>query len=227
MTIKKNTLNHVHHKNGSTLNQHGEVDMTASNFIRLYNERANFFTDGFIKKIKEGNRKALSELLRHSLPPTRMDLRHEFLKCLKANTSGDYRFAMHDGKLYTMNELKHLVPEWASIAETALMESDPALADKLMTPSQWNAKCAFEVTFTNAMNELRDIKKAKQVTGGPDHYKKWIINPLHKAMEMVMAVHPPGNALVGYGDRIPLSEALTTARSLEDQFRKALAGKKK
>lgn len=154
-----------------------------------------------------------------------MDLREEFAKCLKANVSDDHRFSMHDGRSYTAHELKRLVPEWAAIAEKALMESDPALADKLMSPAQWNAKCAFEVTFANAVNEIRDIRKAKELRGSFDHYKKWMISPLHKAMEQVKAVNPPGNSLIGYGDRITLAEAMAMAGNLEKEFQKVLAKK--
>jgi hypothetical protein len=91
-----------------------------------------------------------------------------------------------------------------------------------MSAVQWNAKAAFEVTFVSAVNDLRNIKKARQTDGSYDHYKKWIIHPLQKAMEQVKAVNPPGNSLIGYGDRIPLSEAMTIAENLPDEFRKVL-----
>jgi hypothetical protein len=201
-------------------------DIAVNNFIRFYDARATFFSEAFIKKLKDGNRKALSELQRHSVQPTHMDLRQELAKCVKANISDAHPFQMNDGKRYTMQELKQLVPEWTLIAEKALMESDPALADKLMSPVQWTAKVAFEVTFVSAMNELRDIKKARQADGSYDHYMKWIINPLQKAIEQVKAVDPPGNSLIGYGDRIPLSEAMAIAENLPDEFRKVLAGKR-
>jgi hypothetical protein len=225
MSAEKNTLNSQNFHEKKSSNQHDEVDIAVNNFVRLYDARAKFFNDAFIKKVKDGNRKALSELIQYTFPPTQMDLRQEFGKCLKANVPDRHSFAMKDGKRYTMHELKQLVPEWSSLAEKALMASDPALADKLMSLGQWNAKSAFEVTFVNAMNELREVKKARQVKGGLDHYRKWIINPLHKAIEQVKAVNPPGNSLIGYGDRIPLVEALAIARNLEKEFQKALAEK--
>jgi hypothetical protein len=222
MTTQKNTLN-----SGSSHTPHekklmsGEVEMVVDSFIRLYDSRATFFSEAFIKKIKEGNRKALSELQRGKVPPTPMDLRQEFAKCLKVNLSDDHLFSMKDGRRHTMKELKQLVAEWSFMAERALMESDPAWADKLMSSTQWNAKIAFEVTFVSAMNELKSIRKIKQ-TAGLDHYKKWIINPLKKAVEQVKAVNPPGNSLIGYGDRISLDEALSIAENLPDEFEKAL-----
>jgi hypothetical protein len=203
-----------------------EGDLAVNNFIRFYDSRASFFADAFIKKLKEGNRKALAELQRHSLQPTQMDLRQELAKCLKANIADAHTFQMKDGKRYTMQELKRVVPDWSLIAEKALIESDPALADKLMSPVQWNAKVAFEVTFVSAVNELRDIKKARHTDGSYAHYLKWTINPLQKAIEQVKAVRPPGNSLIGYGDRIPLSEAMAIAEDLPDEFKRVLAGKK-
>jgi hypothetical protein len=222
MTTQKNTLHssshYAHLEKKSPLTQQPEVDVIINNFVSVYNGRATFFTDKFIKKVQAGNRKALCELQRHALPPTQMDLRHEFAKCVKANIADSSSFQMNDGKIYTMQDLRRLVPEWASIAEKALMESDPALADKLMSRAQWNAKAAFEVAFVNAMNELRDIKELKPATTNPDHYMRWIINPLEKAIENVNAVRPPGNSLIGYGDRISLAEAMATAATLKDQF---------
>jgi hypothetical protein len=122
-----------------------------------------------------------------------------------------------------MQELKQLVPEWSSIAEKALIESDPALADKLMSREQWNARSAFEVTFASAMNELREIKKMKQAPASFAHYLKWTINPLEKAIEHVKSVNTPGNSLIGYGNRISLSEAIATAEKLKEEFQKVLA----
>jgi hypothetical protein len=227
MTTQKNSLNsqnHHAHQEGNS-NYPDEIDSAVNNFIRLYNLRTAFFSDSFIRKVKDGNRKALAELLRQPVPPTLMDLRPEFLKCLQANVLDEHRFRMKDGKVYTMQELKRLVPEWSSIAEKALIESDPALADKLMSLVQWNAKAAFEVTFSSAMNELRDIRKTKKVTGDFEHYMKWIILPLEKSLENVKAVNPPGNALVGYGDRIPLREAIAIAENVKYEFQRILAGR--
>jgi hypothetical protein len=229
MTTLKKTLQEEHHhahpeKKLSSMHQ-PEAQLAVDDFVKLYNSRTAFFADTFIKKVKAGNRKALAELQRHVFPPTPMDLRQEFARCLKANIEDDYAFVMADGKQYTLHELKKFVPEWSSIAEKALMESDPALADKLMSPVQWNAKAAFEVTFVSAMNELRDIKKMKQVSGSFDHYRKWIIDPLVKAIQHVKAVNPPDNALIGYGDRISLTEALAVAQNLLDEFQKLFAKK--
>ena len=227
MATGKNTLNslnhHAHYE--ETTSSQNTRDIAVNNFTKFYDARAAFLTDAFIKKVKEGNRKALAELLRHPLPPTQMDLRDEFAKCLKAGISDEYAFLTKDGKLYTMRKLKQLVPEWASIAEKALMESDPVLADKLMTPVQWNAKSAFEVTFVSAMNELKDIKKTKKAHGHFDHYMKWTISPLKKAMEQVKTVNPPGNSLIGYGNRISLNEAMTIGENLQGEFQKVLAEK--
>ena len=225
MKTEKNTLNSQHpNAHSEKKSSSHEVDIAVNNFIRLYDARAKFFTNSFIKKVKEGNKKALAELQQHALPPTQMDLRQEFSGCLKANISEAHIFAMKDGKRYTMHELKRLVPEWASMAEKALMESNPTLADKLMSRIQWDAKSAFEVTFVSAMNELRDIKKTGLVNGTFEYYMKWIISPLQKAIEQVKAVDPPGNSLIGYGDKIPLSEALETAENLQREFRRALGG---
>jgi hypothetical protein len=227
----KSRNSHAHHEEKSSSAQqpaqplaNNESDITINNFIRFYDARATFFTDAFIKKLREGNRKALAELQQYSLQPTQMDLRQEFAKCLKANLPDEYLFPTKDGRRYTMLELKRLVPEWSLIAEKALMASDPALADKLMSPAQWNAKAAFEVTFVSAVNELKDLKKARQAGGNHDHYMKWIITPLLKAIEQVKAVDPPGNALIGYGDRISLREAMTIAANLHDEFQKVLKG---
>jgi hypothetical protein len=230
MTTQKNTLNSSRHHaqqedNASPTEKplaDDKIEEVANNFIKFFNTRAAFFADVFIKKVKEGNRKALAELTRHALPPTQMDLRLEFIKCLSANISDDYTFSMKDGKRYTMKALKLLVPEWSSVAEKALMESDPALADKLMSPAQWNAKSAFEVTFVTAMNELRDIKKTKNASASFEHYSKWVIAPLEKALEHLKAVNPPGNSLIGYGNRISLSQAMVIAAGLPDEFRKLL-----
>jgi hypothetical protein len=199
-----------------------EFNGVVNSFVRLYDARATFFDDTFVKKVKEGNRKALAELLRHRLPPTQMDLRQEFAKCLQSNIPDAYIFRMNDSKRYSFQELKRLVPEWATLAEKALMASDPALADKLMSQVQWNAKCAFEVTFANAMNELSDLKKTRK-GASLAHYLKWTIDPLEKAIEQVKAVDPPGNALIGYGNRITLSGAISMTKSLRDDFRKAVA----
>jgi hypothetical protein len=106
------------------------------------------------------------------------------------------------------------------MAEKALMASDPKLADKLMSPAQWNAKSAFEVTFTSAMNEVKEIKKTKLVSGSLGHYTKWVITPLKKAMEQVNALNPPANALIGYGERISLADAMKIAEGLPDELHK-------
>src|SRR5688572_2976710 len=102
MTTQKNTLNSSNHhaqtEKKSSSNHHNEGEVAVNNFVRLYDARAKFFADAFVKKVKEGSRKALAELQRHSLPPTHMDLRHEFEKCLKANISDAHTFLMKDGK---------------------------------------------------------------------------------------------------------------------------------
>jgi hypothetical protein len=214
-----------HYVQTESKSEHNPVDKAVANFIALYDSRAAFFTDTFIKKVKEGNRKALAELQRHPLPPTQMDLRQEFTKCLHAGVSDDLCFKMKDGKHYTMLELKRLIPEWSSIAVNALMESDPAMADRLMSSAQWNAKVAFEVAFANAMNEIRDIKKTKQPAANFEHYKKWIIDPLENAIVLVNAVNPPGNALIGYGNRISLAEAMRGVHKLIAEFQKLTASK--
>ena len=138
-----------------------DLDLIVQTFVTVYNSRASFFAESFLKKVKERNRKALAELLKHPLPPTMMDLRQPFLSVLRAPLADDHLFKMADGKNYSFKDLKIYVPEWALLAEKALMESDPALADKLMSPIQWNAKSAFEVTFTSAMNELKEIRKTR------------------------------------------------------------------
>ena len=228
MSTKKNTLNSPDHHVHSETNSPGypkQFLRAADHFIKVYNSRAAFFSDDFIKKVKKADRKALAELQRFALPPTQMDLRQDFAFCLQAKITDDYVFAMGDGKRYTMAQLKYHVPEWALLAEKILIESDPALADKLMTPLQWNAKAAFEVTFASAMNELKDIKKTKVISSA-DHYMKWIISPLKKAIEQAKSVKPPGNSLIGYGDRIPLKEALAIAETLPDEFDRIIKSRK-
>jgi hypothetical protein len=232
MTTEKNTLNssgnrHAHDETKPPPVHNNPIDFAVANFVAAYNERATFLNEAFIKKLKEGNRKALAELQRYPLPPTRMDLRNELASCLKANIADDQRFLMIDGKVYTMLQLKRLVYEWCSIAEMALMQSDPTLADKLMSLVQWNAKSAFEVAFVTAMNELTEIKKNKKAISSWEHYVKWIINPLKKAIEHVKEVNPPTNSLVGYGNRIPLSKAMVIAENVEGEFEKALREKTK
>jgi hypothetical protein len=226
MTTSGNSLNaereHAHDEKKLPSSQDTEIEIAVNSFIKLYNTRAKFFADTFIKKVREGNRKALSELQRHALPPSVMDLRQEFAKCLKAHVPDTHKFQMADGKVYTKQDLKKLVSEWSSVAENALMQSDPALADKLMSPAQWNAKSAFEVAFVTAMNELKDIRKTRQVSGTADYYTKWIINPLKKATEQVRAVNPPSNSLIGYGDRIPLAEAMEEVERLQSEFLRIL-----
>jgi hypothetical protein len=226
MTTQKNTVNQGASQD-ETSSSHPKSDTDIDNFIRLYNARAAFFADSFIKKLKDGNRRALAELQRFPMQPTYMDLRQAFAKCIQANIADNHSFSMADGKQYSMQELKRLVPQWAAIAERALMDSDPALADKLMSPTQWNAKSAFEVTFVSAMNELKDIKKVSEAPADFEHYLKWVVNPLRKAIEQVRAVNPPANALIGDGDRIPLSEALRIAEDLPNEIKRALADKSK
>jgi hypothetical protein len=222
MSLEKNALNSKnHHAVAEMKSSQTHFDKAVNHFIKVYESRAAFFTDAFIKKVKDGNRKALAELQRFPLPPTQMDLRQDFEHCIKAKVPSEHRFIMKDGKHFTMVELKMKVQEWYLIAETALIESDPALADKLMSSVQWNAKAAFEVTFTSAMNELKDIRKTK-VMGSADHYTKWIINPLIKAVELAKEVNPPGNSLIGYGDRIPLAEALEIAETIPQEFERLM-----
>jgi hypothetical protein len=193
------------------------------NFTKVYDARASFFIDGFVRKVKEGNRKALGELSKHAMPPTQMDLRSELAKCIHACVPDDHVFFLKDGKQYTMKELKLLVPEWCSIAEKALMESDPAMADRLMSSAQWNAKTAFEVAFGTAMNEMKNIKLTKNVTGDFDHYVKWVLAPLTHAITHIRSVNPPGNCLIGYGDRVSLKQALVVAEGLPGEFQKMVA----
>ncbi|HYC84501.1 MAG TPA: hypothetical protein VEB86_04730 [Chryseosolibacter sp.] len=200
------------------------AEKAVHNLMAAYNARSLFFAESFIKKVKDANRKALAELQRHPLPPTQMDLRRELSECVKANVADDHAFTMKDGKVYAMRELRTLVPDWAMTAEKALMESDPALADKLMTPVQWNAKCAFEVTFVTANNELRNIRKTK-ATATMEYYMNWIIIPLNKALHEVKAVAPPGNALIGFGNRMSLKDAIIVAEGIENQFRKLVEQK--
>jgi hypothetical protein len=223
MVTEKNFFNSQNH-HAHTNTTSNEVALAVQNFVSVYDSRVNFFADAFLKKVKERNRKALAELLRHPLPPTMMDLRQPFMHVLRVNVHDDQEFVMVDSKRYTFRELKRLVPEWALLAEQALMQSDPALADKLMSPVQWNAKSAFEVTFTTAMNELKEIKKTK-VMSGLEHYTKWTINPLKRAIEQVKVALPPDNALIGYGNKIPLREALVIAETLENEFLKFSNGK--
>lgn len=218
MVTDKNFFNSQNHHVQST-SQAGELDNVVQAFIAEYNSRASFFSDAFIKKVKDRSRKALTELLKYPLPPTMMDLRQPFMSVLRVDVPEDLPFVMADGKQYLCKELKTIVPEWALIAERALMESDPALADKLMSPIQWNAKSAFEVTFTTAMNEIKEIKKSKVVTSF-DHYTKWTISPLKKAIEQVKIARPPENALIGYGNKIPLREAVAIAEGVEKEFKK-------
>jgi hypothetical protein len=223
MVTEKNFANSQNHYVQSHT-QNSESENAIANFVSIYDARAAFFSDAFIKKVKDKNRKALAELLRHPLPPTMMDLRQPFMHVLRVNVSDDQQFKMSDGKAYSFKELKHLIPEWAMLAEKALMESDPALADKLMSPIQWNAKSAFEVTFTTAMNELKEIKKTK-VISPLEHYTKWTINPLKRAIEQVKVARPPENALIGYGNKIPLREAVVIAETVESEFKKISTGK--
>ena len=190
--------------------------------IAAFNSRAKYFADSFIKKIKEGNKKALAELAQGAIPPTLMDLRPFVNKCISTGVHEAYVVVLNDGKQFALRDLSMRVTEWALTAEKALMESDPMLADKLMSIVQWNAKTAFEVTFTSAMNELTELKKKKQRTGDFEHYRKWIIAPLLQSVAEIKKIQPPSNALIGYGKRIPLSQALIMAEALESEFRKLL-----
>lgn len=198
------------------------IDRSVSNFISLWNARSHFFSDAFIRKLLVGNKKALLELQQSSIQPTPMDLRDALQMCVKAGVPDDENFMMNDGHIFTMRGLKERVPGWATIALNALMASDPALADKLMSPAQWNAKSAFEVIYTTAVNELKNIKKTKQVAGPLSHYTKWILTPLADAIKQVKNVNPPGNALIGYGDRVALAAALRIAEGLESEFKKVM-----
>jgi hypothetical protein len=207
--------------------QEDECEIAVKKFMNIYDSRAAFFTDNFIHKVKDGNRKALAELLKSAVPPTSMDLRREFANCLKANIPDSIVFSMKDGKAYTMGQLKRLVPEWAQIAEVALMASDPALADKLMTLTQWNARSAFEVIFVTASDELKNIRKTGLVKGTSNYYSKWIITPLKEALEQVRAVNPPGNSLIGYGEKIALQDAVDDTEDMLKEFQKLLVEKRK
>ncbi|HEY0651842.1 MAG TPA: hypothetical protein VGD65_01900 [Chryseosolibacter sp.] len=222
MVTEKNLNNsQTHYVHTSTSTDSKVVDLAVHEFLNVYKARAGFFADPFLKKVKDKSRKALAELLRYPLPPTMMDLRQPFMQVLRLPIAEDYVFAMADGKRYTFAQLKVLVPQWALMAEQSLMESDPALADKLMSPIQWNAKSAFEVTFTTAMNEIKTIKKTK-VASSLEHYTKWILSPLNKAIEQIKLARPPENALIGYGDKIPLREAIVIAESIEGEFKKLI-----
>jgi hypothetical protein len=90
----------------------GEAELAVRTFANLLNERSSFLSDQFVGKVKDGSRKALLELQRYSVLPTRMDLRNEFSKCLRANIPDEYRFELN-GKFISMLELKTRVPEWA------------------------------------------------------------------------------------------------------------------
>jgi hypothetical protein len=207
----------------------GDQTKLVENFVTLYNLRSDFFSDAFVKKVKSGDRKALAELKKHAMPPTRMDLRAEFAKCVQANVPEETVFTLKDGKQYTMQQLKVLVPEWAVAAETALINSDPEMADKLMTLMQWNAKSAFEVTYTTAVNDLHDLKKVNDRSKGAtlEHYTKWTLNPLKRAIEEVKSLKVPLNALIGYGSkRYPISETLPKAEKIEAEFQKFFAERK-
>lgn len=209
----------------SRFTQQHPGEQFARKFIEVFDTRSAFFDDAFIRKLREGNRKALAELQRHTLPPTPMDLRKELADCVKANLPDSHLFAMKNGRVYLLEELKRVVPEWSNIAEKALIDSDAVLADKLMSPAQWNAKSAFEVTFMNALNELRDLKKMKQAPASLEHYTKWTIDPLKKSIAQVRSAGTPLNALIGYGDRIPLAQALRTAETLDVDFQKLVKSK--
>jgi hypothetical protein len=198
-----------------------EIDRAVESFINLYNERVDFFKDDFIEKVKSGNKKALSKLAQFKIPPTQMDLREGFAKCVSAKVPHEYEFLMKDGRKYTKLQLIELVPRWALIAEEALIKSDPVLADKLMSLKQWNAKSAFEVMYATANNELRALKTADANNRSSlEHHIKWTINPLKKAIEEAIALQVPGNSLIGYGDRSPLSVALERAKKFEAEFYK-------
>jgi len=218
-------MSHLTHGKNSAFAQVSEIDIASQKFIDTYNARATFFSDAFVKKIQKRDRRALAELTKHALPPTQMDLRAQLNKCLEAGMMDDHTLTMNDGKIYAIQQLKLLVPNWAVLAEKALMESDAALADRLMSSVHWNAKSAFEVTFVTAVNELKEIRKSKQSPSPFEHYLTWITNPLEKAIEHVKEVNPPANALVGYGKRISLKDAIKEAESLKEAFRKALAKK--
>ena len=207
----------------------GDQIKLVENFVTLYNLRSDFFSDAFVKKVKSSDRKALAELKKHAMPPTRMDLRTEFAKCIQANVPEETVFSLKDGRQYTMQQLKVLVPEWAVAAETALINSDPEMADKLMSLMQWNAKSAFEVTYTTAVNDLSDLKKVNDQNKGAtlEHYTKWTLNPLKRAIEEVKSLKVPLNALIGYGSkRYPISETLPKAEKIEAEFQKVFSERK-
>jgi hypothetical protein len=226
-TLKKESLDsqdrHARSEEHLTSAQAIDREVSANHLVNTYDSRAAFFTESFVKKVKEGNRKILAELVRQAVPPTPMDLRSQLAKCIQCGLPDHYVFSMKDGKTYTMAELKQLIPAWAAIAETALIESDPALADKLMSPTQWNARSAFEVAFVNASNALKEIKKLKQDNASFDHYLKWVITPLKQALEEAKSINPPGNTLIGYGTKISLREAIKVAEGMEQEFRKTLS----
>lgn len=225
MVTDRNFSNSQNSYSQTSSTDSNDMELAIQNFIETYNSRSAFFADSFIKKVQEKNKKALAELLRHPLPPTMMDLRQPFMHLLRLPIADDQQLKMGDGKIYTYKDLKNLVPQWCLIAEKALMESDPALADKLMSPIQWNAKSAFEVTFTTAMNELKEIKKTKVISTF-EHYTKWTLTPLKRAMEQIIVARPPDNALIGYGSKISLREALEIAGTLENEFRKITSVKR-
>jgi hypothetical protein len=117
-----------------------EAQKAIVEFTTVWNARQAFFAETFIEKLRDGSKRALAELQKHSLSPTHMDLRDHLGKCIKANVPDDYVFTMASGATFSLVSLKKLVPSWASLATNALIASDPALADKLMTQVQWNAK---------------------------------------------------------------------------------------
>lgn len=195
---------------------------SAVNLTRAYNERMTFFADSFIRKLKEGNRKALGELLKYPVQPNHMDLRRELAACTKEGLPFDYVFSLADGRVCQFVNLSSLINEWAVIAEKALIESDPALADKLMSREQWNAKAAFEVAYLTAVNELEELKKTKTSTVNVAHYKKWTIDPLKRAMDSVKALNTPGNAPIGYVIKTPLTKALMNAETVMNEFGKLM-----
>jgi hypothetical protein len=198
-----------------------DFERAASSLVDRYNERSEFFTDDFIAKVRSGNRKALAKLTQFKMPPTPMDLREQLAKCISVNVPPSYEFIMNDGRKFTKLQLKELVPQWAHVAEVALMRSDPQLADKLMSLKQWNAKSAFEVIFASAINDLKSLRIADpNAKMSLEHYVKWTIKPLNEAIGHVKSLDVPGNALIGYGNKIPMSEALTRAEKIEREFYK-------
>lgn len=223
MSIEKNSLNSVvstiAQEKTKSLSAEGELATRA--LLSALEMRAVFLSDDFVKKVENGNRKALAALQRYPMPPTQMDLRNELARCVRANVPANVRFEIKT-KVYLFSELKLLVPQWAMVAERALIQSDPALADKLMSQLQWNAKSAFEVIFFTAVNELKNMRKNNQLNGTLSHYTKWILNPLRDAIAQVKQVAPPTNCLIGYGDKIPLADAMKTAEGLEAEFKKTI-----